>query len=372
MNYIKFTDDFHEAVEIGKRIFNDKPDIYVQSLVEYLYNEIDNHRPELSQTEREKLFYHSIYDYWAYGAIIIEEFYYDFLNKTDKEKKEYVTAMDRVNVYAKYLNNPNDKWILENKYETYKKFKEFYKRDVILIKDNSDFAAFEEFVNKHSEFVVKPLSLRCGVGIHKVTIDTTDDIHICFDKLLVEGKSFVDEAGRPTGNEILIEEVIHQSDELSRLHPYSVNCIRVTTIRVDDKVHILYPWIKVGTGGNFIASSFCGALNALIDSNTGVLMTDGKDESGRCEEYHPDSMIKFRGYQIPRWNELIEIVSKAAMMIPSIRYIGWDFALTNDGWAMLEGNYNGDFSWQFMLGKGTKNEFEELISWKPEKKFWWE
>ena len=43
------------------------------------------------------------------------------------------------------------------------------------------------------------------------------------------------------------------------------------------------------------------------------------------------------------------------------KYVGFDFALTDEGWVVVEGNW-GNFPHQVCLGKGIRKEFEQLMN----------
>ena len=43
------------------------------------------------------------------------------------------------------------------------------------------------------------------------------------------------------------------------------------------------------------------------------------------------------------------------------RYVGFDFALTPDGWVVIEGNW-GNFPHQVCVHHGIKKEFESLMN----------
>lgn len=53
---------------------------------------------------------------------------------------------------------------------------------------------------------------------------------------------------------------------------------------------------------------------------------------------HPDSKIKFKNYQLPEWSEVIRICKEMSAMIPTVQWIGWDMAYTDNGWIVIEGN----------------------------------
>ncbi len=58
----------------------------------------------------------------------------------------------------------------------------------------------------------------------------------------------------------------------------------------------------------------------------------------REEHRHPDTNIEMTGFQIPRWQEAVELTLKAASAFPGARLQGWDVALTDRGPVLLEIN----------------------------------
>ena len=78
----------------------------------------------------------------------------------------------------------------------------------------------------------------------------------------------------------------------------------------------------------------------------------------------------FEGTQLPEWDKLLEMLTEAALELPSLRYIGWDVAYSTNGWCIIEGNTNGEFFTQMVYGHGFKSEFEKLIDWKISDQLW--
>lgn len=375
--HISITDNPKEQAEQGRKFFAEKSSIYHPGMVAAIQKTIRENMPDASDAEREEMFYRSIYDYWTYGNNIDEEFYYFFYKKSHAEKSAYLTCRNRL-LYFYHLNDKKDAHYLNNKYEAYLEFKDYYKRDVLLVTLDTDYATFSDFADKHSEFVVKPLSLGLATGVHKVSVPDPSQKQAVFDALLDEIKEYrtrysvgyADRLGdEPTA---ILEEIIDQDESLAKIHPASVNGIRCTTVNVDGKVHLLHPWFKIGANGGFITSAAIGTFDAGIDAKTGVVDTFGFNEKGEGFEYHPTTGVKIPGYVIPKWDELLELLQVIGTHFPTIRYIGWDMVLTKKGWCIMEGNFGGEAMWQLMYGKGMKAEFEELIGWKPEHEFWWQ
>ena len=330
--------------------------------------------PAATEAEAGDAMLATIYHYWVYGSTYDEYFYYGFARKTHAEKLEYMAFRVRL-LYMDHLNPKEEKHLLFNKYETYRLFPEYYKRDVIRCASEADWDVFRAFTDKHPDFVVKPTDMSGGRGVRKDSVAGMDAAQkrAFFGELLAEGAANREKYRRGWESSVVLEELIDQADELAVFHPQSVNGVRVPTVNVGGRIQVYQPWFKVGRGGNFLTSAVFGTLDAGIDAETGIIDTAGMNETDEVFDAHPDSHIPFVGFQIPRWKELVEMAKECAARLPKFGYIGWDFVLTkHDGWCVMEGNYSGDFMWQLYRKKGMKKEFEELIGWKLDKQFWWE
>ena len=100
----------------------------------------------------------------------------------------------------------------------------------------------------------------------------------------------------------------------------------------------------------------------MFDPDTGIVVTDGVDEFGGRFEFHPDSKLRFKGWQIPQYEELKDIAAKLIHRMPrGQKYVGFDFALTENGWVLVEGNSLGQFVGQIAEQKGVKKKFLEYL-----------
>ena len=164
-----------------------------------------------------------------------------------------------------------------------------------------------------------------------------------------------------------------QDPKIGILHPASINSIRCNTIRINNDIHFFYPCIKIGINNNFITSGALGCIIATIDPKTGIVNTEGRTETLHSYQYHPNTNIKIKDFKIPDWDQMLDIAKQAAEKFDRINFIGWDMVYTTKGWCIMEGNFAGEFvSGQMPSQRGLKEEFEQLIGWKPKQQFWWE
>lgn len=78
---------------------------------------------------------------------------------------------------------------------------------------------------------------------------------------------------------------------------------------------------------------------------------------------HPDTGCSILGYQIPQWQDVLNIVRESADKLPSLRYIGWDVAIKEDGSVcLIEGNHNaGSDVHQVAADVGLRPLYEQYL-----------
>ncbi|MBR4396189.1 MAG: hypothetical protein IKT01_07385 [Eubacteriaceae bacterium] len=294
-----------------------------------------------------------IFSMFAYGILPDEYFMFRFAYLSPKGKDSFITDkvtvanLHKLNDYA-YLN------LFNNKYETYKVYGEYYGRQMLILKSEEDRAAFLEFAGRNPSFVRKGQTGACGRGVNKFSCADYPSNDALFDHFMEE----VAETGP-----VVVEELIPQSDIMSSLNPTSVNGIRLLTLLGDDgEVIYKYPFIKIGRNGSFVDNGGAGGLLALIDEKTGIVVTKGIAESGESFAVHPDTGTPIPGFQIPDWEQALELGRKLAPITPRVRYIGWDIAHTDSGWVVVEGNFASMFIGQQMCDQiGKRKEFCEIV-----------
>ncbi len=376
MDTIKITDNPQEMVDIARQIIAEKPGRYTPDMLEVVEKSVRHHMGGgADEALVRETALKTIYFYWVYGSTADEYFYYRLPERSHEERKTYATFQERNPLYD-FLDPPADRHLLVNKYEAYRFFgPEAYKRDMIQCVDDAEWPLFRKFVEKHPVFVVKPTDMAYGNGVHTASVEGMDESQLkeCYRSLLGEyttNKTKYHMAKRR--DSIIFEELIDQADELAEVHPASANGIRATTVRLGDKVVLYQPWWKIGRGGQFVTSAVYGTFDAGIDPETGVVETLAFSEALEKIERHPDTGFQIHGFQIPRWRELVEMVTELALKLPTLRYVGWDMVLSKKGWCVMEGNAKGDFMWQLFRERGMKREFEELIGFWSGKEFWWQ
>lgn len=278
-------------------------------------------------------------------------FLFDFEKKTDRGRREFVGAHEKAR-YTDHLHRTSTTYqIFRNKYTSYQTFREFYKRDAVQLGSEADKEAFAAFAKRHPRFILKVEDAALGSGIRIEDLGKSGESpEAAFDRILAEPGIH------------LAEELIVQAEELARIHPASVNTVRFVTYLKGDKVEHMFSFLRMGAGGGIIDNATAGGISAAIDLKTGIVTTPGCREDQSRFLKHPDTGVQIIGMQIPRWDELLGLADRLARVVPEQKYVGWDLALTPDGWVMVEGNDSAMMTAiQMCERKGLRPVFDRLF-----------
>ena len=281
-----------------------------------------------------------------------EFFIYHYADLTHEQRHSFVPEYEK-NIFCDKVNDYKSSKIFESKWNSYKTFKDFYGRDCCVLSESILDGRDEElmlFLSKHRDFIIKPDKGSLGNRVSIIqSIDVSDAIISIKSK--IHGKEGL----------YVLEELIQQSPEMSVFHPSSINSIRLRVFRFDDRMEVLPSNFRIGRGDSIVDNTGRGGISAALDEN-GLVLT-ACDSSGKYYETHPDTGEKIVGFQIPRWDEAVALANKLCQVVPKVRYVGWDLALTGKGWVVIEGNDKGMFEGiQMPLQKGFRPRLEKILS----------
>lgn len=288
-----------------------------------------------------------LFCFFAYGFNPDEYLSYGLKAANLEKRLSYISSRD-TNVIVYSLNDIVDIDLFYDKWKTYERFAEYYQRSAMLIDKESDYAAFARFIQEHPKFVKKAVRLSKGQSVALVDATGVDDPSALFAELLEGGRT-------------ILEEPIVQSDLMSKLNETSVNTVRCITLKTNEGVEVLYTFLKVGRKGSFVDNGGAGGLLVGIDKETGKFITDARDEFANAYPSHPDHGYDFKGLKLPEWDGLMELTKSISAGISGISYIGWDFAHTEHGWVVVEGNGGSQLIGpQIVFQEGIKQHFLDI------------
>lgn len=318
-------------------------------LLENLNNIIDNSElKNLSFEEKKNLKEDMLKWYFAYGYTFNEYISYQFFKKTENERFEFLSEKDMINLCYEY-NDIDDMSIISDKSKTYNKFKTFYKRDAVTIDENMNQEELRSFLISNNKFIKKNIFEACGRSIEIIKIDTENENIEDIIKSVA------------SNNDIILEELVTQSEDLAEFNSTSVNTLRCITFNTKQGIMTPFFFMRFGREGKFIDNGAAGGLIVEVNKENGTL-GEATDEYGNRFKFHPDSGKKFVDFKIPDWEKAIELCKQISTEIPTVHIIGWDLAHTKDGWVIIEGNSMTEvIGPQSTMRKGIRGEIEKII-----------
>lgn len=162
----------------------------------------------------------------------------------------------------------------------------------------------------------------------------------------------------------VLQDTLKQHDTMNALNPHSVNTVRIVTVMKDGEPYVLTSVLRVGTmtSGN-VDNWAAGGLSVGCSEN-GFLKEYGfyKPMYGTKTDVHPDTGIAFSEFQIPMYDQVVELVLRAHRQLYLMHSIGWDIALTEQGPVIIEGNDNWEISLMQACDRPLKQEWLDAIS----------
>lgn len=260
---------------------------------------------------------------FRYGAGFHDYLLCEFYDLTDEQRATYVTRSVNNRLVA-LLNDRDFYYIFDNKKDFYTRFSQYLGREWLDFSQATP-EQFLAFMQSRREVMVKPDSESGGKGVEKLAAADFSSLEDMYRQLRQKGIG-------------VVEDVIVQHPAMASLNPGSLNTLRVVTVLNQSGAHILYAHVRIGNGDRPVDNLHSGGMFAPIDLETGKIQYPAYDKNRMTYETHPKTGTKIQGFQIPYWKETKALCLKAAVVVPQMRYIGWDVGLTADGPVFVEGN----------------------------------
>ena len=282
----------------------------------------------------------SFYDYFAYG----------FSKRRYSGRRDFMTCRKHSKIQRLY-NDPRMINIMRDKTLFNEYFKDFLGREGHELNSLSQ-EEFIRFFNDSEEIFVKDAFGLCGKNIGVYNIKSCNP------------QQLYSELKQDTSTKYLIERVMHQHECISKLHPWSINTIRIVTLydKNKDIVHIIFARQRMGNMKHRVDNFHQAGLCAVIDTDTGIIKTAGYDKNGKQYVRHPLTNEVIPGFQEPNWEACKSFACKMARVVPEVGYVGWDIVALQDGtFAVIEGNDNADHDVQQIDGNGIWPIYKRII-----------
>lgn len=348
----RFLERWADKSELGKSLYVSFYKVfdreYYEKGLKFIDRNIATFVGHVTPKQRKAFICDMVYSLHRFGCAFDEYFLFNYPHLNLEGRSTFVTDKNRWDYYDQ-MNKQENRILFNDKRKSYELFKKYYKRELLEIETDADEGKFYDFLSRHSRFIVKPFDGTGGKGIFVADLADFADQKAMFAMIREKGH-------------VVVEELIEQVPEMAIFNSSSVNTVRVPTLKLKERVVVFSPFLRTGRGTAVVDNAFSGGIFAAVDPNLGVVTTRGVDEAGNSYLQHPDSKVVYPGFQIPRWDEAVALVTELAGVVETNRYAGWDIALTKNGWVMVEGNASGQMVMQYATRKGIKKELETYIS----------
>ena len=272
-------------------------------------------------------------------------------NLNDAQRRTVITR-GISNSIVRQMNDKSFWHYFDDKAQFNATFKKWIDRAWLKISEETTIDQLRTLCADRDALIGKPLEGSSGQGIIKYEHSAWTDLEAFKAQLLK------DQIG-------ILEEIVIQHPDMARLCPTSVNTCRIATLLGDKQQGIVYAFLRIGNG-KVMDNVDCGGMAARIDLESGKLLTVGADKAGNRYEKHPLTGTHIIGFTIPFWEEAKQMCLEAAQIVPQLRFVAWDVAITEHGPTFIEGNSFPShavpqFAAHYPDGNGILPEFRKFI-----------
>lgn len=270
-----------------------------------------------------------------YGARPIDYVRFEFQKKSARERNRYLTIYRYLQLRKKFgADNEN----VRGKISEYQTFAKFIHRPWIIADKITDQQIVKDFISKHGVVFAKPNNGDQGKGVLKIKSNDNIAIEELFNECI--------------NGSYVVEGVIEQAPEIAAINPSSVNTVRAyTLLKKNGETEILGIMLRVGRKGSHVDNWGSGGVGYDFDIETGICVGYGRDKLNNPYVYHPDSNVQMVGFKLPNFEELKKIIVELSQVVPQARFVGWDIALTPNGYELVEMNCPGGHDFLQAFGK---------------------
>ena len=281
-----------------------------------------------------------------YGAKPVDYVRFEFYKKNHHERNRYLTLYRYRKLLRKfgYYNETTQGKIAE-----YQTFADYIHRPWIVADKDTTPQTIKEFIAKQGVVFAKPNMGDQGKGVMKIKTEDSKAI----EELINDYKQ----------GAFVVEGAIEQVPEIAAINPSSINTVRAyTLLKKNGETEILGIMLRVGRKGSHVDNWGSGGVGYDFDIETGVCVGYGRDKKNNPYIFHPDSNVQMVGYRLPDYEQLKKIIIELSHKVPEARFVGWDIAITPNGYELVEMNCPGGHDFLQAFGKPfgdvIKKEFE--------------
>lgn len=270
-----------------------------------------------------------------YGARPIDYVRFEFHKKSANERNRYLTLYrhkELLKLFGYYNKTTHGK-IAE-----YKTFAAFIHRPWMVADKDTELQTLKDFIAKHGVVFAKPNYGDQGKDVLKINAD--------------DGKAIEELLNKIKKGAYVVEGVIEQDPRIAAINPSSVNTIRAYTLfKKNGETEILGIMLRTGRKGSHVDNWGAGGIGYDFDIETGICVGYGRDKKNRPYIFHPDSGVQMVGFKLPNYEVLKKTIIEMSQLVPAARFVGFDIAITQEGYELVEMNCPGGHDFLQAFGK---------------------
>ena len=201
--------------------------------------------------------------------------------------------------------------------------------------ESMDFSPLESIKDKSFDAFCKEVSGESGNGAFRLRVENG----LLYDR---NKEISLGDLRKRFGNAtFIVQERLKNHPAIDEIYPLSLDTIKlITFLREDGEVEFFDSVMRFGAGGNYVDNASRGGVFVGIEED-GTLQEVGYHEPGIKKNlvvngFHPDTKAKFGGMKLPYWDELLAKAKCFHRFFYGIPSIGWDVAITPDGFVFTE------------------------------------
>ena len=317
---------------------------YFKKLDKVKFNKFMCYAAKATGRSRTLLWFDALQSVYVNNIGLMDYFYFRFFEKSKQERSSWA-GTGYLYEYQLSMNPKGEREVLENKIKFLNHFKSLNNREFA---DISQLKADRSLVNKllsgdAGKLVIKGSHGQVGAEVEVINCEDYDSASLL--EYMTAHKFD------------MAEEYVVQHLDLMALSPTGLNTLRVFTQLYNGKVEFLGARQRISVNSP-VDNLAAGNIAAPVDMETGLINGPGvySDITKKDEPIHPITKQPIEGFQIPFWKETLDMLTRAALMVPENRSIGWDVAITENGPELIEGNHNWcKLLWQLPVKQGLKH-----------------
>lgn len=185
--------------------------------------------------------------------------------------------------------------------------------------DLQEALSFIKSYAKEHKIIMKP-SIDSGAGKNVKVLDFRGIKPVIILKKLT--KLFKD-----YDKDFIVQNFLYQHDLFGQMHEESLNTIRLISLRLNGKIHILSRVVRMGNNGSYTDNAKSGSITCGFDEKGYLNSYAVNHWNYEIYEKHPYSHFEFKGKILPSVTESFELVRKAHEQLIYFDLVSWDIAI---------------------------------------------